>query len=123
MSIDGSLILNIALGIIVAKVLSNMLKEIELFLNRKIRRLLEVDNAGDTLVENDDDWLDLWESLPESAKDHAQKLVEDDQLRRHAKQLKLWSYLWAFAPEETKEKLRSRWKAAKTQSPKLATSK
>ena len=62
---------------------------------------------------SEEDWLDLWEGLPESAKEQVQKLLEDDQLRRRAQELNLWPYIWSIAPEETKEKLRSRWKAAK----------
>jgi hypothetical protein len=118
MSIDGSLVLNIALGIVVAKALLKILKNFEWMVPHQ-----KVVPAGEEQEGTAEDWLELWESLPESAKGQLQRLVEDDQLRRRAQELKLWPFLWAAAPEKTKAKLRSRWKAAKIQSSKTAVSK
>jgi hypothetical protein len=109
---DVSLIFDIALGIILAKMLTNMLKELGRLWERKVSR-----NAGAETSELEaasaEDWRELWESLPESAKEKSKRLVEDDQLRRRTQEMNLWANLWASVPEATKEKLRSRWKAAK----------
>jgi hypothetical protein len=59
------------------------------------------------------DWRDLWDSLPESAKERMKRVMEDEQLRRRAQESNLWPYVWGAAPEEMKEQLRSRWKVAK----------
>ena|ERR1700728_3104070 len=122
MSIDPSLILNIALGIIVAKALIVVWKEtVQIFktvLERTVprRKAVPVDDHQDT-----EDWLELWESVPESAKQQSQRFIEDDQLRQRAQEMNLWPFLWAAAPEEAKEKLRARWNLAKTQPPKSRT--
>jgi hypothetical protein len=111
MNIDGSLILDIALGIVVAKVLTNMLKEMERFLERRTSRRKDIP-ASDEHGIDAEDWLELWSGLPESTKERVKAIVEDDALRRRAQDLNLWPYLWSAAPEEMKDKLRSRWKVA-----------
>ena len=56
---DGSLILDIALGIIVAKVLTTAVKEYQ---ERKVAKASGFEKASA------EDWRDLWDSLPESGK-------------------------------------------------------
>ncbi len=77
-------------------------------------RLLE--KGGDLQELDAQDWLDLWSSAPESAKDQVQRCVDDDQLRCRVQQcdqdLGLWPFLWAVAPEETKDKIRCRWRVS-----------
>jgi hypothetical protein len=113
---DGSLILDIALGIIVAKVLISFLKGagevLRVFLERVVpsRKAATTGNLEEASAE---DWRDLWDSLPESGIEHLKTIVEDEQLRRRVQELNLWPYLWSAAPEETKEQLRTRWKVAK----------
>jgi hypothetical protein len=117
MNIDSSLILNIALGIIIAQVLKNVLKEtFQIFRNRTdVPKVAAQEVKGNGQEANDEDWLDLWESVPQAAKEQSQRLIEDDRLRRRAQELNLWPYLWAAAPEATREKLRSRWNLARIQ--------
>jgi hypothetical protein len=117
---DGSLVLDIALGIIVAKVLTTMLKELgRRWEARKVSRSMGAE-ASDFEKASAEDWLDVWDSLPESAKEQLKRIVEDDQLRRRTQELNLWPVIWLAAPEETKDKLRSRWKVAKVP-PKVST--
>jgi hypothetical protein len=120
MSIDPSLILNIALGIIVARVLISVLKEIAQIAKMVLERIVPRNPvpAHDQQKTTEADWIDLWESLPPSAKEHCQTVMDDDQLRRRAQDSNLWPYLWSFASEETKAKLRSRWNEAKIPAPK-----
>jgi len=108
MSIDGWLVLDIALGIVVGDWLRNMLKDTQRWLNR---RRTGVGKAADE--SEAEDWDFLWNNVPESGKDELRKVVEDDQLRRRAQELNLWHDLWHVAPEEAKQQLRHRWKAAK----------
>ena len=65
---------------------------------------------------SEEDWAELWVSLPNWAKEELQQTVEDSQLRRHAQDLDMWPTLWAAAPEETKAKLRGRWKVQRVPS-------
>jgi hypothetical protein len=113
---DGSLILDIALGIIVAKVFMTAVKETFQIIKTVLERLFaprKVATARDLEEASAEDWRDLWDSLSESAKEQLEAIVEDDQLRRRVQELNLWPYLWSAAPEETKEQLRSRWKVAR----------
>lgn len=111
MSIDGWLVLDIVIGVIVANLLTPAVQRIFKRLGRKA--VTETVPQADLQEPSADDWLELWESLPEGAKQQTQRLVDDDQLRRRAQKLNLWTYLWSAAPEETKEKLRARWNVAK----------
>jgi hypothetical protein len=111
MGINGWLILNIAIGVIVANLLMPAIQRIFKRLSRKV--VTEAVPQANLEEPSADDWLELWESVPEGAKQQTQTFVDDDQLRRRAQELNLWTYLWSAAPEETKEKLRSRWKVAK----------
>jgi hypothetical protein len=93
MSIDVSLVLNIALGIIVAKLLIKMLKDALQILNTVLERIVPRRPPAPTMKAEEEDWLDLWSSLSESVKEQSQRLIEDDQLRRRAQDLNLWPYL------------------------------
>ncbi len=119
MDVSGSLVVSIALGIIVAKALLYLFKDtIEAVkLRLETKRLVSNNVATNDLLKKDgeanaEDWLDLWSSLSESDKERAKQFVEDDELRRRAQDLNLWTFLWSAAPEEAKQKLRSRWKAS-----------
>lgn len=101
MSIDGWLVLDIVIGVIVANLLTPAVQRIFKRLGRKA--VTETVPQADLQEPSADDWLELWESLPEGAKQQTQRLVDDDQLRRRAQKLNLWTYLWSAAPEETKE--------------------
>jgi hypothetical protein len=103
MGIDGWLVLDIALGILAADVLTVMLKDTRDWWNS--RRAAGESEAAD--------WQFLWDNAPESAREEVRKFIEDDQLRLRAQELNLWPYLWSAAPEEIKERLRARWKVAK----------
>jgi hypothetical protein len=120
MRLDSSLILNIALGIIAARVLIYVLKEAAQITKIILERIVPRNPvpAQGQQKSTEADWLDLWESLPQSAKEHCQTVMDDDQLRRRAQDSNLWPYLWTFAPEETKAKLRARWNDVKIPSPK-----
>ncbi len=110
--INGWLVLDIALGIVVGGLLRSMLKDTQVWWNR---RRVAVSKGVDEKAANEseaEDWNFLWDSVPESAKREVRKFVEDEQLRLRAKELNLWLYLWSAAPEERKERLRARWKAA-----------
>ena len=119
MRIDGWLVLDIVIGVIVANLLTPAAQRIFKRLDRNA--VTEAVPQANPQEPSADDWLELWESVPEGAKQQTQRFVEDDQLRRRAQELNLWTYLWSAAPEETKEKLRSRWKVAKIP-PKVNTS-
>jgi len=95
-----------------------MLKDTQQWFVERRGRRTGISKAGDAYDE--EDWRDLWESLPESAKEQSKRIVEDDQLRRRAQELNLWPYLWSVSSEEAKERLRCRWKVAKIQ-PKVST--
>lgn len=117
------LVFSIAFGIIVAKALLYLFKDtIQAVKLRLEKKHLAPNNVttGDLPKEeagaSAEDWLELWSSLSESAKEQVREFVDDDQLRHRAQDLNLWPFLWSAAPEETKQKLRSRWKASKTQS-------
>lgn len=102
MGIDGWLVLDIALGIVVGAVLRVMLKDTqEWWKNRRV-------DESET-----EDWNFLWDNVPESGKEKVRKIVEDGELRRCAQEMNLWHDLWHVAPEEAKQQLRHRWKAAK----------
>ena len=101
---------------IVAKVLTAAV--IETF--QKVFALRKVATASELEKASAEDWLDVWDSLPESAKEQLKRIVEDDQLRRRTQELNLWPFIWLAAPEETKDKLRSRWKVSKVP-PKVST--
>lgn len=105
MGIDGWLVLDIALGIVVGDALRVMVSDTQEWWKNRRGTVADEYEAGD--------WQFLWDNVPESAKEEARKFVEDDRLRLRAQELNLWPYLWRAASEETKEKLRHRWKAAK----------
>ena len=106
---DGSLVLDIALGVILANLLTPAIKRMfqRVFLRRTVP---STDDPQDPSAE---DWDELWDGLSDSAKEQSKKILEDERLRRRAQESNLWPYLWSAAPEETKEKLRSRWRVAK----------
>lgn len=124
MTLDGWLILDIALGIVVGDLLRNMLKDTqEWWNNRRTHGSKVVDakaaekkrTADETTAKDKEaeDWNFLWDSVPESAKDEVRKFIEDDQLRKQAQELNLFKFLWYAASEETKDQLRFRWKLEK----------
>ncbi|MGA8409090.1 MAG: hypothetical protein WB680_18080 [Candidatus Acidiferrales bacterium] len=106
MGIDGWLVLDIALGIVVGDALRVMVKDTQIWWKE---RRADSSKAADS----SEDWNFLWDNLSESGKKEVRKVVEDDELRRRAQELNLWHDLWYAASEETKEQLRHRWKAAK----------
>jgi hypothetical protein len=104
--INGWLVLDIALGIVVGDMLRIMLKHTREWWNSRRTNVGEVaDEAAET------DWQFLWDNAPASAKEEVRRLIEDDQLQMRARELNLWPHLWSDAPEEIKQKLRDRWKA------------
>jgi hypothetical protein len=106
--VDGWLVLNIALGVVVGKLLGNMLKDTQAWWNS--RRM----HGGKAVDKSEaEDWEFLWINVPESGLEELRKVVEYDELRRRAQELNLWHDLWHVAPEEAKQQLRYRWKAAK----------
>jgi hypothetical protein len=112
MDINGWLVLDIALGIVVGDLLRNMLKDTQVWWNSRrtpVSKTVDEKAADESEAE---DWNFLWDKVPESAKEEVRKFVADEQLRLRAKELNLWPYLWSAAPEEIKERLRYRWKAA-----------
>lgn len=124
MSIDGWLVLDIALGIVVGDALRVMVRDTREWWNS--RRRAPVSNAVDTKVADKtaavttvadekaaEDWNFLWNNVPESAKDEIRKSIEDEQLRIRAEKLGLFHFLWYAASEETKQQLRFRWKLEK----------
>jgi len=120
-----SLVLNITLGIILAEIIKGLWNA------EQHRRKLRPENERNhsvtaldrsttfselELKEEKSDWLDLWSSVPDWAREQARRFVEADQLRRRAEDSEmtfLWSFLWKAAPEETKEEFRSRWKESR----------
>jgi hypothetical protein len=113
MGINGWLVLDIALGIVVGDVLRVMVKDTQVWWNSRrtaVNRTVDEKAADESEAE---DWNFLWDSVPESAKEEVRKFVADEQLRRRAQDLNLWPYLWRAAPQETKDRLRARWKASK----------
>ena len=74
MSIQGSLVLDIAFGIIVADVLKTMLKDTQRFFERRISRREKVNIVGDDPPVYEEDWLELWSSVPESVKEESRNL-------------------------------------------------
>ena len=111
--INGWLILDIALGIVLGDLLRNMLKDTQVWWDE---RRANASKTVDEKIADDSaeaDWQFLWDNVPDSAKEAVRKLIEDDQLRLRAQGLNVWPYLWSAAPEDIKEKLRYRWKVLK----------
>ena len=107
--INGWLVLDIALGILVGDMLRVMVKDTREWWNS--RRRTNVEEVADESAETD--WQFLWDNASESAKDDVRQLIEDDQLRIRARELDLWPQLWSVVPEEIKQQLRDRWKGLK----------
>jgi hypothetical protein len=107
--INGWLVLEIALGILVGDMLRAVVKDTREWWNS--RRRTNVEEVADTAAETD--WQFLWDNASQSAKDEVRQLIEDDQLRIRAQEVDLWPQLWSVAPEEIKQKLRDRWKGLK----------
>src|ERR1700691_3050916 len=113
MGIDGWLVLDIALGIVVGDVLRVMVKDTQVWWNGRRTHGSKAVDAKAADESEAEDWDFLWNNVPASGKEELRRVVDDEELRRRAQELNLWPYLWAAASEETKEKLRSRWKVAK----------
>jgi hypothetical protein len=122
MALDGWLILDIALGILVGDVLREMRKDTQEWWSSRLTRGSKVVDAkaADEHVDETtamekatEDWNFLWDNVPESAKEEVRKFVEDEQLRKQAQELNLFKFLWYAASEETKDQLRFRWKLEK----------
>jgi hypothetical protein len=110
--IDGWLILDIAAGIVMGDWLRSMVKDTQIWWNRRRKRISKnVDEK--TADELEGDWDFLWNNVPDSAKEEVRKFLEDEELRQRAKDSTPLQYLFYAAPEEAKERLRQRWKAAK----------
>lgn len=113
---DGSLVLDVALGIIGAKVLAYLFKAgsqvVTLTLERIVPRNPPPKNSE---AEDEQDWQTLWSSLSDAVKQQVQRIIEDDALRRRARELEMWPTLWHMAPQDTKDKLHERWRAAGVQ--------
>lgn len=122
MSLDGSLVLDIALGIVGAKVLIYVFNEgwqiLILILERIVPRNPPPKNMK---AENEEDWLTLWSSLSEPVKQRVQRMIEDDQLLRRAREMEMWPTLWHLAPDEIKDRLHERWRAAGINPSKVGT--
>jgi hypothetical protein len=123
MTIDGWLILDIALGIVVGDVLRVMLKDTQVWWNSRrshVPKAVDAKAADKKVAEEKvaeekaaEDWNFLWDNVPESAKEEVRRFVEDEQLRKQAQELNLFKFLWYAASEETKDQLRFRWKLEK----------
>jgi hypothetical protein len=122
MGINGWLVLDIALGIVVGDVLRVMVKDTQVWWNSRRTVVSKPDAkatdqhaADETTVKEKaaEDWNFLWDNVPESAKEEVRKFVEDEQLRKQAQELNLFKFLWHAASEETKDQLRFRWKLEK----------
>ncbi len=123
MSIDGWLVLDIALGIVVGDAARVMVRDTQEWWNSRCAHVSKVVEekpveekvAGRTIadVKAVEDWNFLWDNVPESAKEQVRKFVEDEQLRKQAEELDLFHFLWYAASEETKAQLRFRWKLEK----------
>lgn len=123
MGIDGWLILNIALGIVVGSLLTRMLRGMRQRLNNRgataskpVDEKAASEHTAAAKVADEkaaEDWNFLWNNVPESAKDLIRKDIEDEQLRIQAEKLGLFHFLWYAASEETKQQLRFRWKLEK----------
>lgn len=118
MTLDGWLILDIALGIVVGDVLRVMLKDTQEWWNSRrthVSKPVDEKAADKTAADEKaaEDWNFLWDNVPESAKEEVRKFVEDEQLRKQAQELNLFKFLWYAASEETKDQLRFRWKLEK----------
>jgi hypothetical protein len=131
MGLNGWLIVNIALGVLLAEILKR-------FVDERWRDGVRPSMArpADTAAqggpspavepapkdrdqwaaginwkeEENQDWEFLWNNVPQSAKDEVQHILEDDELRRRAQSAELWPTLWYAAPETAKAQLRGRWK-------------
>jgi hypothetical protein len=131
MGIDGWLVLNIALGIVVGSLLTRMLRgwwnkrraTPSKPVDEKVasehaateRRAADEKTAAAKVADKKavEDWNFLWDNAPESAKEQIRKFVEDEQLRKQAEELDLFHFLWYSSSEETRGQLRFRWKLEK----------
>jgi hypothetical protein len=123
MSIDGWLVLDIALGIVVGDALRVMVRDTREWWNSRranVGKTVEQkpvdEKAAEQAIADEkaaEDWHFLWNNIPETAKDLIRKDIEDEQLRIQAEKLGLFHFLWCAASEETKAQLRFRWKLEK----------
>ncbi|MFZ3215579.1 MAG: hypothetical protein WA192_05915 [Candidatus Acidiferrales bacterium] len=123
MSIDGWLILDIALGIVVGDALRVMVRDTREWWNSRrvhVSKAIDEKPVGEKAADKAavdqkavEDWNFLWDNAPESAKEQVRKFVEDERLRKQAEKLDLFHFLWYASSEETKGQLRFRWKLEK----------
>ena len=113
MGIDGWLVLDIALGIVVGDVLRVMVKDTQVWWNSRRTHGGKAVDAKAADESEAEDWDFLWNNVPASGKEELRRVVDDEELRRRAQELNLWHNLWHVAPEEAKQQLRHRWKASK----------
>jgi hypothetical protein len=110
MSIDESLVVNIALRVVVARLLLGALKDAGNAIGSISKpKKTPPSKAQDATA---GDWFVLWASLSDSDKEEVQRIVEDEHLRRRAQDMDMWPTVWAVVSEETKNKVRAQWKAA-----------
>lgn len=100
MTLNGWLILNVALGVAAGQ-----------FLWRVLKSARPKPDKPETEAESD--WEFLWSNSTESAKEEIRAIVEDLELRKRAQAQNLWLHLWYAAPENLKVQMRGRWKELK----------
>ncbi len=112
------MIFDIALGIIGARLLIHVFKDLGRILTMVLERVVPRNaivrpSEPELRKATEQDWAELWAAIPQEVKEHVHALVEDRRLRCRAQELDLWSVLWESTSEDVKARMRTRWQNAK----------
>ena len=112
MSINGWLVLEIALGILVGDLLREMFRDTRLWWNQQRSKSKVAKGAAGVDESEAEDWDFLWNNVPDSAKSEIRTMLDDDILRERARRTIVMGYLFYAASEDAREQLRQKWRAA-----------